>query len=55
MLTFDTILVALPAVAGGLALLGYAGLIWQQRKEQESKAKLKPIPVSSRRRRDTQR
>jgi hypothetical protein len=54
MLTFDTILVALPTIAGGLALLGYAGLIWQRRNAQQSKAKPKPVPVSSRRRRDTQ-
>ena len=54
MLTFDTILVALPAIAGGLAMLGYAGLMWQQRNAQQSKAKPKPIPVSSRRRDDRQ-
>lgn len=54
MLTLDTILVALPAVAGGLALLGYAGLIWQRRRIQQSQAKPKPIPVISRRRRARQ-
>jgi hypothetical protein len=49
MLTLDPLLVLLPAAVAGLGLLGYAGLLWQRRKAE--KAKPKPIPVSSRRRR----
>jgi hypothetical protein len=54
MLAFDTTLVAIPAVAAGLALLGYAGLLWQKRKAEQQKPKLRPIPVTSRKRRDKQ-
>lgn len=54
MLTLDSILVALPALAAGLGLLGYAGLLWQKRKIQQSKAQPKPIPVKSTKRRQTQ-
>jgi hypothetical protein len=55
MLTLDTIIVALPAVTGGLALLGYAGLMWQRHKAQQSQAKPRPIPVTSRKRHDARR
>ncbi len=54
MLTFDSILVAIPAAAAGLALLGYTGLMWQRKKAQQAQAKPKPIPVTSRRRHERQ-
>jgi hypothetical protein len=55
MLMLEILFVALPAITGGLALLGYAGLIWQRRKAQQAKARVKPIPVTSRRRHETRR
>ena len=50
MLTLNPLLVVMPAVAAGLALLGYAALLRQQRKAQQLKPK--PIPVDSRKRLD---
>jgi hypothetical protein len=54
MLTLDKILVALPALATWLALLGYGGLILLSRKAQQSRRQVRPIPVTSRKRRDSQ-
>jgi hypothetical protein len=54
MLTLEAILTVLPAAAAGLALLGYAGLLWYKRRLEQAKPELKPIPIDSKRRHDSQ-
>ena len=51
MLTLNPLIVVVPAVVAGIALLGYASLLVQKRKAEQ--AKPKPVPATSKRRFET--